>query len=101
MMTHITQRSHDDVPQGPRISTTRADPQASTIEETQPVVDRGDQGYAETLTNRQVQMMAIGGAIGVGLFLGAGSRLRSAGPAVLLSYAFLSLIHISEPTRPY
>ncbi|MGQ7114770.1 hypothetical protein ACUOFC_54945, partial [Escherichia sp. TWPC-MK] len=26
------------------------------------------------LTNRQVQMIAIGGAIGTGLFLGAGAR---------------------------
>ncbi|PZM40129.1 L-asparagine permease, partial [Salmonella enterica subsp. enterica serovar Derby] len=85
MMTHTTQRSHEDNPQGHKVSVTRDDPRAATIEEIQPIVDRGDQGYAETLTNRQVQMMAIGGAIGVGLFLGAGSRLRSAGPAVLIS----------------
>lgn len=91
-MTHTTQRSHEDNPQGPKVSVTRDDPRAATIEEIQPIVDRGDQGYAETLTNRQVQMMAIGGAIGVGLFLGAGSRLRSAGPAVLISYAFCAVI---------
>ena len=92
MMTHTTQRSHEDNPQGPKVTATRDDPRAATIEEIQPIVDRGDQGYAETLTNRQVQMMAIGGAIGVGLFLGAGSRLRSAGPAVLISYAFCAVI---------
>ncbi|GGM72251.1 L-asparagine permease [Longimycelium tulufanense] len=50
-------------------------------------VDTGDDGYAKSLTNRQVQMIAIGGAIGVGLFLGAGGRLQAAGPGLVLSYA--------------
>ncbi|MGC2369033.1 MAG: amino acid permease [Candidatus Sulfotelmatobacter sp.] len=38
------------------------------------------------LTQRQLTMMAIGGAIGVGLFLGSGVTIRLAGPAVILSY---------------
>lgn len=46
-----------------------------------------DQGYKKDLGNRQVQMIAIGGAIGSGLFLGAGARLHSAGPALMLVYA--------------
>lgn len=33
-----------------------------------------ESGYHKTLGNRQVQMIAIGGAIGTGLFLGAGAR---------------------------
>ena len=33
-------------------------------------------------------MIAIGGAIGTGLFLGAGGRLASAGPGLFLVYAF-------------
>ncbi|MBF8188692.1 amino acid permease [Nonomuraea sp. K274] len=36
-------------------------------------------------------MIAIGGAIGVGLFLGAGGRLAAAGPALVLSYAAAGL----------
>ncbi|MFB4286864.1 amino acid permease [Nonomuraea sp. ATR24] len=46
-----------------------------------------DEGYRPALGNRQVQMIAIGGAIGVGLFLGAGGRLAASGPALVLSYA--------------
>lgn len=50
-----------------------------------------DEGYSHALGNRQVQMIAIGGAIGVGLFLGAGGRLQAAGPALVLSYAAAGL----------
>ncbi|MBO0855560.1 MAG: amino acid permease [Nocardia sp.] len=44
-------------------------------------------GYRRTLRNRQLQMIAIGGVIGTGLFLGAGGRLASAGPGLFLVYA--------------
>ncbi|GAB2906343.1 amino acid permease [Nonomuraea fastidiosa] len=50
-----------------------------------------DEGYRKALGNRQVQMIAIGGAIGVGLFLGAGGRLAATGPALVLSYAIAGL----------
>ena len=46
----------------------------------------GAQGLQRRLTQRQLTMMAIGGAIGVGLFLGSGVTIRLAGPAVILSY---------------
>ncbi|MFH8132933.1 L-asparagine permease [Pantoea osteomyelitidis] len=45
-----------------------------------------DSGYNKAMGNRQVQMIAIGGAIGTGLFLGAGARLQAAGPALALVY---------------
>jgi L-asparagine permease len=46
-----------------------------------------DAGYHKGLKPRQLQMIAIGGAIGTGLFLGAGGRLASAGPGLFLVYA--------------
>jgi L-asparagine permease len=49
-------------------------------------------GYHQSLSSRQVQMIAIGGAIGTGLFLGSASRLHSTGPALLFSYAFVGVI---------
>jgi L-asparagine permease len=42
--------------------------------------------YAKGLKPRQIQMIAIGGAIGTGLFLGAGARLQLAGPALAIVY---------------
>ena len=50
-----------------------------------------DAGYHKRLTSRQVQMIAIGGAIGTGLFLGAGGRLAQAGPSIVISYAVCGL----------
>lgn len=44
-------------------------------------------GYHKTLTPRQIRMIAIGGAIGTGLFMGAGGRLNGSGPALVLVYA--------------
>ncbi|WP_280441603.1 amino acid permease [Nocardia brasiliensis] len=45
-----------------------------------------DAGYHKALRPRQLQMIAIGGAIGTGLFLGAGGRLAHAGPGLFLVY---------------
>lgn len=42
---------------------------------------------ARSLRGRHVQLIAIGGTIGVGLFLGSARALQSAGPGLLLSYA--------------
>jgi L-asparagine transporter-like permease len=44
------------------------------------------------LTQRQLTMMTIGGAIGVGLFLGSSVTIRLAGPGVILSYVFSAII---------
>ncbi len=49
-------------------------------------LDSLEAGYSHTLKPRQIRMIAIGGAIGTGLFLGAGARLQLAGPALALVY---------------
>ncbi|MDP5227387.1 MULTISPECIES: amino acid permease [Arthrobacter] len=51
------------------------------------VIHAEDAGYHKGLKNRQVQMIAIGGAIGTGLFMGAGGRLAAAGPSLVIAYA--------------
>ncbi len=53
--------------------------------------DAGDAGYSKGLKGRHINMIAIGGAIGTGLFLGAGGRLHSAGPALAVAYAVCGL----------
>jgi AAT family amino acid transporter len=44
------------------------------------------------LTQRQLTMLAIGGAIGVGLFLGSSVTIRLAGPGVIITYLIGALI---------
>src|SRR5579859_1827132 len=44
------------------------------------------EGLHRRLSQRQLTMMAIGGAIGVGLFLGSSFTIHQAGPGVILSY---------------
>lgn len=51
-----------------------------------------DEGYERGLSGRQVQMIAIGGAIGVGLFLGAGANIAKAGPSLIVMYALAGVI---------
>ena len=50
-----------------------------------------DAGYHKSLKPRQLQMIAIGGAIGTGLFLGAGGRLASAGPGLFIVYGICGI----------
>ncbi|KRM87020.1 amino acid permease [Liquorilactobacillus vini] len=51
-----------------------------------------DQGLARGLKNRHVQMIALGGTIGTGLFLGSGKSIHSAGPAIVLAYLITGII---------
>ncbi|CAF1636104.1 unnamed protein product, partial [Didymodactylos carnosus] len=52
-----------------------------------------ESGLKRTLTGRHLQMIAIGGSIGTGLFVGSGSSLTTGGPAsVLIGFLIIGVM---------
>ncbi|ADI10213.1 putative transporter [Streptomyces bingchenggensis BCW-1] len=49
-------------------------------------------GLKAGLKNRHLSMIAIGGVIGAGLFVGSGAGIAKAGPGILISYALVGLM---------
>jgi D-serine/D-alanine/glycine transporter len=45
-----------------------------------------------SLSNRHLQLIAIGGAIGTGLFMGSGKTISLAGPSILLVYLIIGVM---------
>src|ERR1700719_3998152 len=54
-------------------------------------IEKGEQ-LSRQLTSGQLSMIAIGGAIGTGLFLGSSLAVRIAGPGVIVSYLIGAVI---------
>lgn len=51
-----------------------------------------DEGYQRGLGSRQIQMIAIGGAVGTGLFYGASRGINAIGPSLIACYAIAGVI---------
>ncbi|MDA3627553.1 amino acid permease [Saccharopolyspora sp. WRP15-2] len=64
--------------------------QSTSAERTQE--STGASGLRPALRDRQMSMIAIGGVIGAGLFVGSGAVINKAGPAALVAYAIAGLL---------
>jgi amino acid transporter, AAT family len=56
----------------------------------QPLAVQHEQGLSRQLGTAQQTTMALGGAIGTGLFLASGLSVNVAGPAIIVSYAIVA-----------
>ncbi|MEJ5128101.1 D-serine/D-alanine/glycine transporter [Comamonas sp. MYb21] len=52
----------------------------------------GTDDLQRNLSNRHIQLIAIGGAIGTGLFMGSGKTISLAGPSIVLVYAIIGIM---------
>lgn len=61
----------------------------------QRLAEETESGLRRELSGRQVGMIAIGGAIGTGLFLGSGLAISIAGPGVIIAYIVAALVALT------
>ncbi|MGY3323045.1 L-asparagine transporter-like permease [Pseudomonas sp. TE3911] len=57
--------------------------------------DSAEQGHGDlkrSLSNRHIQLIALGGAIGTGLFMGSGKSISLAGPSILFVYMIIGFM---------
>ncbi|MEU2980557.1 D-serine/D-alanine/glycine transporter [Streptomyces hirsutus] len=67
-------------------------PTIASVPETEPgrtPSPAGEQHLSRQLSNRHIQLIAIGGAIGTGLFMGSGKTISLAGPSVIFVYMII------------
>lgn len=69
------------------------DEKGHVLSENNSIVSFDEEVLQKGLKNRHIQLIALGGAIGTGLFVGSGMALHTCGPAALfLSYIILSIV---------
>ncbi len=56
------------------------------------VADQDTQKLRRNLNNRHIQLIAIGGAIGTGLFMGSGKTISLAGPSIIFVYMLIGFM---------
>jgi len=74
------------------MSASTTDVPAGAASGTGPPAGGEEPKLARSLGNRHIQMIAIGGAIGTGLFMGSGKTISLAGPAVLFVYMIIGFM---------
>ena len=76
------------------VSKQRASGRVSVPSDSLANTTEGSPELKRNLTQRQLTMLTIGGAIGVGLFLGSSLTIRLAGPGVILSYILSAVLAV-------
>lgn len=91
--THTSSVLHDSDPQNEKMGNHDLGvTESHTVGEAR-VLERADAGTKRDIKSRHAQMIAIGGSIGTGLFVGSGQALAIAGPGFLfLSYCIMALM---------
>ncbi|HSD37976.1 MAG TPA: D-serine/D-alanine/glycine transporter [Rhodocyclaceae bacterium] len=57
-----------------------------------PAVQHEEDHLQRRLSNRHIQLIAIGGAIGTGLFMGSGKTISLAGPSIIFVYMIIGIM---------
>lgn len=63
-----------------------------TLEQNTAAGRDGTPHLSRSLSNRHIQFLAIGGAIGTGLFMGSGKTISAAGPSVIFVYMIIGFM---------
>ena len=70
----------------------KTDPQRNAAHDRTSSTSADDSHLQRNLTNRHIQLIAIGGAIGTGLFMGSGKTINLAGPSIIFVYMIIGFM---------